>query len=89
MNDIIKHKPYSITTKDTSVEVLKYQLESNKRDAKKNLIITALIVGIFAFAGGYILNDMSRGEVNALQSSNNSLRVENERLKAQTPSENQ
>lgn len=89
MNDIIKHKPYSITNKDTSVEVLKYQLESNKKDAKKNVIITALIVGIIAFAGGYILNDMSRGEVNALQSTNNSLRVENERLKAQTPTENQ
>lgn len=88
INDI-KHKPYSIANKEDSVELLKYKLSSAKKDARKNLLIGCLIVAVIAFVSGYILSDMSRGEVNALQSANNSLRVENERLKAQTPSENQ
>lgn len=92
MKDDFKHttnKQASNITKDTNVEVLKYQLASNKRDARKNLIIAVLLVGIFAFSAGFIVNDVSRGEVNALQHANATLREENASLKAQNTPENQ
>ncbi len=89
MKDDIKQTRAFNAEKDTNIGLLKYQLVSAKRDARKNILIACLIVAIVAFASGYILSDVSRGEVNALQTANNSLRIENERLKASTPSENQ
>lgn len=69
--------------REPSIEVLKYQLSSNKRDARKNIIITALIVGIAGFIAGFIVNDFSNNTVNALTNANASLREENASLKAQ------
>lgn len=89
MNDIIKHKPYSITSKEDSVELLKYKLESSHKETRKSILIAALIVGIIAFASGFIFRDFDRSEVNALRNSNLELREEIQELKAQTPSENQ
>ena len=89
MKDDIKQTRAFNAEKDTNIGLLKYQLVSAKRDARKNILIACLIIAIVAFASGYILSDVSRGEVNALQTANNSLRIENERLKASTPSENQ
>lgn len=88
INDI-KHKPYSTANKEDSVELLKYKLSSAKKDARKNLLIGCLIATMVAFVAGYIISDLDKGEVKALQNANYSLRLENEQLKAQTPSENQ
>lgn len=91
MKDDFKHKQITYKTdisKELSVEVLKYQLTSNKRDARKNVIITALIVGIVAFATGFAINDLSKNEVLALTRANATLQEENVTLKAQiTPEE--
>lgn len=90
MKDDFKQTTYKTNiNKEPSIDVLKYQLTSNKRDAKKNVIIAALLVGIFAFTAGYIVSDMSNTEVNALTRTNASLREENASLKAQASSENQ
>ena len=89
MKDDFKQVTYKTNlNKEPSIEVLKYQLTSNKRDARKNVIITGLIVGIIAFGAGFILNDLSNNEVNALTRSNAALQEENATLKAQiTPEE--
>lgn len=84
MKDDFKQTTYKTNlNKEPSIEVLKYQLTSNKRDARKNVIITGLLVGIFAFAAGFIINDFSNNEVNALTRSNATLQQENASLKAQ------
>lgn len=91
MKDDFKHKQITYKTdinKEPSVEVLRYQLTSNKRDARKNVIITALVVGIVAFATGFVINDLSKNEVLALTRANATLQEENVTLKAQiTPEE--
>lgn len=88
MNDI-KQKTYSITNKENSVELLKYKLESGRKDNRKNILIAALIVGIVAFASGFIFRDFDRSEVNALRNSNLELREEIQSLKSATKTQEQ
>ena len=70
MNNDIKHKPYTITNNPNSVELLKYKLESSRKENRKSILIAALVVGIIAFASGFIFRDFDRSEVNALRNSN-------------------
>lgn len=89
MNNDIKQKTYTITNKENSVELLKYKLESSRKENRKSILIAALVVGIIAFASGFIFRDFDRSEVNALRNSNLELREEIQSLKAQAETKNQ
>lgn len=88
MNEI-KQKTYSITNKENSVELLKYKLESSRKENRKSILIAALIVGIVAFTSGFIFRDFDRSEVNALRNSNLELREEIQSLKAEAKTNSQ
>lgn len=89
MNNDIKHKPYTISNKTDSVELLKYKLDSSRKENRKSVLIAALIVGIVAFASGFIFRDFDRSEVNALRNSNLELREEIQSLKSQAETNSQ
>lgn len=88
MKDDFKRNKITISTNGQNVEVLKYQLNNAKKDNKKNILITALVTGIVAFAAGHMFCTFSQVEVSGLQKTNAELRMENASLKAQaTPEE--
>lgn len=87
--DGLKSQNTNATPVGRDVALLEYKLAHTKKDVKKTVIITALIVGILAFTGGAVFTNIRNAEVNALRDSNYSLRKEADQLKAQTPSAEQ
>lgn len=89
MNNDIKRNNQASNKQEGNVALLQYQLNSSRKENRKNILIAALVVGIIAFASGFIFRDFDRSEVNALRNSNLELREEIQSLKAEAKTNSQ
>lgn len=73
-------------TNTESNELLRYKLDSSKRENRKNMIIAILVTAIVAFGFGFIANDIYLKNTYKLKEENYSLRHENETIKNEVSS---
>ena len=70
-------------TTNESPELMKYKLDSMKKEDRKTMIIAILLTAIITFGIGFIVSDMfNRREIN-LEKENNSLKIENTKIQAE------
>lgn len=70
-------------TTNESSELMKYKLDSMKKEDRKTMIIAILLTAIITFGIGFIVSDMfNRREIN-LEKENNSLKIENTKVQAE------
>lgn len=70
-------------TTNESPELMKYKLDSMKKEDRKTMIIAILLTAIITFGIGFIASDMfNRREIN-LEKENNSLKIENTKVQAE------
>ena len=70
-------------TANESPELMKYKLDSMKKEDRKTMIIAILLTAIITFGIGFIASDMfNRREIN-LEKENNSLKIENTKVQAE------